>query len=141
MKYVVVFMFVAVVVLLLTSMIVSTGQLANADASGNERPRLEATRVREYRSYPAPTGEGGFRRYYQRRCYPGCHYSSAVVTPPVTAETHGETMPVPTRVRAYRSYPAPTGQVGFRRYYQKRCYPGCHYGGNVVAPVATRVHP
>ena len=29
--------------------------------------------------------------------------------------------------RLYRSYPAPTGFPGFRKYYQKRCYPGCHY--------------
>jgi len=28
--------------------------------------------------------------------------------------------------RPYRSYPAPTGLPGFRLYYQKRCYPGCH---------------
>lgn len=28
--------------------------------------------------------------------------------------------------RLYRSCPAPTGYPGFRKYYQKRCYPGCH---------------
>jgi hypothetical protein len=28
--------------------------------------------------------------------------------------------------RPFRSYPAPTGYPGFRKYYQKRCYPGCH---------------
>ena len=33
------------------------------------------------------------------------------------------------RERPYRSYPAPTGLPGFRLYYQKRCYPGCHTDG------------
>jgi hypothetical protein len=141
MKYVGAFVFVAVVVLLLTSMLVSTGQLASAKAAGQVMPRLEATRDREYRSYPAPTGAAGFRRYYQKRCYPGCHYGSAVVAPAATAATHGQTVATPTRVRAYRSYPAPTGQAGFRLYYQKRCYPGCHYGGIAVTPFPTRVHP
>ncbi len=28
--------------------------------------------------------------------------------------------------RPNRNYPAPTGLPAFRRYYQKRCYPGCH---------------
>jgi hypothetical protein len=32
--------------------------------------------------------------------------------------------------RPHRSYPAPTGYPGFRRYYQKRCYPGCHTYGD-----------
>jgi hypothetical protein len=45
----------------------------------------------------------------------------------------------PTEIRPYRSYPAPTGLPGFRRYYQMRCYPGCHsYGGT---PAPTGVHP
>lgn len=33
------------------------------------------------------------------------------------------------RLRPFRSYPAPTGEAGFRLYYQKRCYPGCHTDG------------
>ena len=41
--------------------------------------------------------------------------------------------------RPHRSYPAPTGAPGFRKYYQKRCYPGCHYGASAAEP--TRVHP
>jgi hypothetical protein len=49
--------------------------------------------------------------------------------------------PGPARERPNRSYPAPTGYPAFRRYYQKRCYPGCHYGGDVVTPVATKIHP
>jgi hypothetical protein len=39
------------------------------------------------------------------------------------------------RERHYRSYPAPTGLPGFRLYYQKRCYPGCHTDG------IEQVHP
>jgi hypothetical protein len=41
--------------------------------------------------------------------------------------------------RPYRVYPRPTGQAGFRRYYQKRCYPGCHVPADVGTP--TPVHP
>jgi hypothetical protein len=101
----------------------------------------EPGRVRAYRSYPAPTGLPAFRRYYQKRCYPGCHYGESVVTP--SAATHAEAppTPTPTRVRAYRSYPAPTGLPGFRKYYQKRCFPGCHYGETVVTPFPAKVHP
>ena len=40
--------------------------------------------------------------------------------------------------RPYRSYPAPTGLPGFRVYYQKRCYPGCHTYGT---PAPDAVHP
>jgi hypothetical protein len=39
--------------------------------------------------------------------------------------------------RPYRSYPAPTGLPGFRVYYQKRCYPGCHSYGT---PVPSGIH-
>jgi hypothetical protein len=141
MRYLGVFVFVAIVLLILTTMIVGTGQLANAETDGHVMPRLEATRERLYRSYPAPTGEAGFRRYYQRRCYPGCHYGYAVVTPAAAADTHGQAEATPTRVRPYRSYPAPTGEAGFRRYYQKRCFPGCHYGDTVVTPFPTKIHP
>ena len=38
--------------------------------------------------------------------------------------------------RLYRSYPEPTGLAGFRLYYQKRCYPGCH-----GTPQPDGVHP
>jgi len=41
------------------------------------------------------------------------------------------------RERLYRSYPAPTGLPGFRRYYQMRCYPGCHSDGDA----SDQVHP
>jgi hypothetical protein len=92
----------------------------------------EPTRVRPYRSYPAPTGEAGFRKYYQKRCYPGCHYGSAAPTPTEAPEEA-------VRERPYRSYPAPTGEAGFRKYYQKRCYPGCHYDSST--PVPTKIHP
>jgi hypothetical protein len=40
------------------------------------------------------------------------------------------------RERAYRSYPAPTGLPGFRVYYQKRCYPGCHTYGTPAPDAA-----
>jgi hypothetical protein len=43
------------------------------------------------------------------------------------------------RERPYRSYPAATGYPGFRVYYQKRCYPGCHFYPSTPAP--TQVHP
>ena len=98
-------------------------------------------RQRYYKSYPAPTGQAGFRKYYQKRCYPGCHYGNAIVTPETSAETHTLPEAKPTQVRYYRSYPAPTGEAGFRKYYQKRCYPGCHYGGQVVTPEPNAVHP
>jgi hypothetical protein len=42
------------------------------------------------------------------------------------------------RDRPYRSYPAPTGLPGFRVYYQKRCYPGCHSYGT---PIPGGIHP
>jgi hypothetical protein len=42
------------------------------------------------------------------------------------------------RERPYRSYAAPTGLPGFRLYYQKRCYPGCHSYGT---PAPDAVHP
>ena len=42
------------------------------------------------------------------------------------------------RERPYRSYPAPTGLPGFRLYYQKRCYPGCHSYGT---PAPDAAHP
>jgi hypothetical protein len=103
----------------------------------------EPTRVRAYRSYPAPTGLPAFRKYYQKRCYPGCHYGVPVATPSAATdpEPSPTPSPTPTRVRAYRSYPAPTGLPGFRKYYQKRCYPGCHYGEPVLTPMPTKVHP
>jgi hypothetical protein len=101
----------------------------------------EPTRVRAYRSYPAPTGLPGFRKYYQKRCYPGCHYGEPIVTPSAATDVEPSPTPTPTRVRAYRSYPAPTGLPGFRKYYQKRCYPGCHYGESVVTPMPAKVHP
>ncbi len=40
------------------------------------------------------------------------------------------------RERPYRSYPAPTGLPGFRLYYQKRCYPGCHSYGTPAPDAA-----
>ena len=43
--------------------------------------------------------------------------------------------------RPYRSYPAPTGYPGFRKYYQKRCYPGCHYDAAEGTPTPQAVHP
>lgn len=107
-------------------------------------PGLE--RERPYRSYPAPTGQAGFRKYYQKRCYPGCHNSQPVVTPATLADTHSApeaavAEPQPTRPRYYKSYPAPTGAAGFRKYYQKRCYPGCHNSVEVVTPGPTLADP
>ena len=119
-----------------------TGGAAHALAEGLHAVGTpEPSRVRPYRSYPAPTGLPGFRKYYQKRCYPGCHNSEPVVTPGPTANAKPEPPATPTRVRAYRSYPAPTGLPGFRKYYQKRCFPGCHNSEAVVTPVATKVHP
>jgi hypothetical protein len=43
--------------------------------------------------------------------------------------------------RPNRSYPAPTGYPGFRKYYQKRCYPGCHYDATEGTPTPEVVHP
>jgi len=43
--------------------------------------------------------------------------------------------------RPYRSYPAPTGYPAFRKYYQKRCYPGCHYDVTAGTPTPQAVHP
>ena len=44
---------------------------------------------RPYRTYPRPTGYPGFRRYYQKRCYPGCHVPPAPGTPtPEVAPVH-----------------------------------------------------
>ena len=43
--------------------------------------------------------------------------------------------------RPYRSYPAPTGYPAFRKYYQMRCYPGCHYGVSAGTPTPHVVHP
>ena len=112
-------------------------------------PGLE--RERPYRSYPAPTGRAGFRKYYQKRCYPGCHSGNTGSTPTTLADTHKvPTAEIPeaktaegqpTRPRFYKSYPAPTGAPGFRKYYQKRCYPGCHTGYEVVTPGPTSVQP
>ena len=98
-------------------------------------------RDRLHRPYPAPTGQAGFRKYYQKRCYPGCHYGVATPTPPIAADTHDVAAGQPDRPRYYKSYPAPTGQAGFRKYYQKRCYPGCHYGSAVVTPIPSVFHP
>ena len=100
---------------------------------------VEPTRERPYRSYPAPTGYPGFRVYYQKRCYPGCHsYPTSPAEGDAPAAQPTET-PTVGRERPYRSYPAPTGYPGFRVYYQKRCYPGCHTYPSAPAP--TRVHP
>ena len=148
MKYASIVGLVAVTVLMLVVFILGDVSLAHVEtapelAVGGVRlaDTPEPERIRPYRSYPAPTGEAGFRRYYQKRCFPGCHYGYSVVPPAASADTHEQVLATPTRVRAYRSYPAPTGEAGFRRYYQKRCYPGCHYGSEIVAPVATRIHP
>lgn len=43
--------------------------------------------------------------------------------------------------RPYRSYPAPTGYPGFRKYYQKRCSPGCHNDATEGTPTPQVVHP
>jgi hypothetical protein len=43
--------------------------------------------------------------------------------------------------RPYRSYPAPTGYPAFRKYYQKRCYPGCHYDAAEGTPAPQGIHP
>ncbi|MGQ9599916.1 MAG: hypothetical protein ACUVWZ_10925, partial [Anaerolineae bacterium] len=102
-----------------TGVLTTAGQSSQMDSSAQGMPFASRsitpsptntpapTQTRLIRPYPAPTGLPGFRRYYQIRCYPGCHYG-----------------PTPTPAqRPYRSYPAPTGLPGFRRYYQIRCYP------------------
>jgi hypothetical protein len=43
--------------------------------------------------------------------------------------------------RLHRSYPAPTGYPGFRKYYQKRCYPGCHDDSTSGTPTPQVAHP
>ena len=52
----------------------------NAQPSGGEEKAAQ-TNERPHRSYPAPTGYPGFRKYYQKRCYPGCHEDSTAGTP------------------------------------------------------------
>lgn len=99
----------------------------------------EPVRERSYRSYPAPTGYPGFRVYYQKRCYPGCHSYPATPGPDEVSQAQPTEVSSTVRERPYRSYPAPTGYPGFRVYYQKRCYPGCHSYPGEAAP--TRVHP
>jgi hypothetical protein len=104
---------------------------AGSSLSGATVLAIEATSERPYRSYPPPTGFPAFRRYYQKRCYPGCHaYPTPTPEPALSSAS--------TRERPYRSYPPPTGFPAFRRYYQKRCYPGCHTYGT---PTPDRVHP
>ena len=46
-----------------------------------------------------------------------------------------------TSERLHRSYPAPTGYPGFRKYYQKRCYPGCHTDTTQGTPTPPVTHP
>jgi hypothetical protein len=55
--------------------------------------------------------------------------------PPLTAEE------AQVLQRLHRSYPAPTGYPGFRKYYQKRCYPGCHDDGTSGTPTPQVAHP
>jgi hypothetical protein len=99
----------------------------------------EPPRERPYRSYPAPTGYPAFRVCYQKRCYPGCHSYPTTYGEGDTSPAQPTVTPTIGRERPYRSYPAPTGYPGFRVYYQKRCYPGCHTYPSTPAP--TGVHP
>lgn len=66
----------------------------------------EPVRERPYRSYPAPTGYPGFRVYYQKRCYPGCH--SYPTTPGLdeVSDVQPTEASSTVRERPYRSYPA-----------------------------------
>ena len=86
-------------------------------------------RERPYRPYPAPTGQPGFRKYYQKRCYPGCHYGSPLPSPATLADTHN--VPAaetgdgqPARPRYYKSYPAPTGRRRFSQVLPEAVLPG-----------------
>ena len=140
MKVLTVFAFLALAILLLVALVpasASTGNPAvgsgSLAAGSSPSGTVEPQRERPYRSYPAPTGGAGFRLYYQKRCYPGCHYGAAPSAEASSLHTEMEAVATPVRERPYRSYPAPTGGPGFRKYYQKRCYPGCHYG---TAPTA-----
>ena len=118
----------------------ATGQEVMAgDPGAAPAATEEVAPDRYYRSYPAPTGAAGFRRYYQIRCYPGCH-TGATPAVPAEASVDSVAMDQGSAERPYRSYPAPTGSPGFRRYYQIRCYPGCHSYPSAT-PDATRVHP
>jgi hypothetical protein len=54
-----------------------------------------------------------FRRYYQIRCYPGCHDVQ-------------KTGPSTEMSKSPFGAPAKPSRDTFRRYYQIRCYPGCH---------------
>ena len=47
-----------------------------ATQAAEDTPSMTSASDRPNRSYPPPTGEAGFRRYYQKRCYPGCHVQS-----------------------------------------------------------------
>lgn len=99
----------------------------------------EPDRERSYRSYPAPTGRPGFRKYYQIRCYPGCHSYPETYGQDDASATQPTATPTVDAARAHRSYPAPTGAPGFRKYYQIRCYPGCHTYSSTPEPA--RIHP
>ena len=139
MRYVYLFVLLATGVIMLAALFPSNTSLASIESAVQPTGTAEASRERLYRSYPAPTGYPGFRRYYQKRCYPGCHTYGASATTESAKETPTRAVSELSHDRPYRSYPAPTGFAGFRRYYQKRCYPGCHTYG--VTPVATVVHP
>lgn len=115
------------------------GEVVAGDSGATPAATGEAGRHRDYRSYPAPTGAAGFRRYYQIRCYPGCH-TGATPAAPADASVDTVALDQGSTERPYRSYPAPTGAPGFRRYYQIRCYPGCHTYP-AATPEPTRIHP
>jgi hypothetical protein len=100
---------------------------------------VEPRQDRPFRSYPAPTGAPGFRKYYQMRCYPGCHSYPSDYGLSEAPTVQPTATPTVSLERVYRSYPAPTGAPGFRKYYQMRCYPGCHTYPSAAEP--TKVHP
>jgi len=62
---------------------------------------------------PGRPTEDTFRRYYQIRCYPGCHEVQ-------------KTKPSTEMSQSPWGAPGKPSADTFRRYYQIRCYPGCH---------------
>jgi hypothetical protein len=75
---------------------------------------------------PGKPSEDTFRRYYQIRCYPGCHEVQ-------------KDRPSNEMSQSPWGAPGKPSDDTFRRYYQIRCYPGCHE--TQKGPQPTRVHP
>ena len=86
------------------------------DLPATVQAAVEATVVARPTDTPAPDVEATVEIAVQSTL------AAMPTNPPAVTEQEAQ-----TSERQHRSYPAPTGYPGFRKYYQKRCYPGCHY--------------